>query len=206
MRYRELDRWSEAFERGSSRTRCDGQAYGGCQAACLIFWKEAWLKPASPGEALSLNQSGQLELSVLDGEGFCTEEDVRKGTRAESQEQNVETKYVCQATALPDFTTPLAWWDVRQYAEDYLSGNASSGRLFRGFIYVSYYYLTQAWRKRLGKLPQWVYDRFQALWGGVPFPRRRGTISDGELTPTITLDLQPGNWFESKPIPKFSQR
>src|SRR5262245_47281918 len=28
--------------------RCDGQAYGGCDAACLIFWKEAWLRPA-PG-------------------------------------------------------------------------------------------------------------------------------------------------------------
>ena len=27
--------------------RCDGKAYGGCQAACLIFWKEAWLKPVS---------------------------------------------------------------------------------------------------------------------------------------------------------------
>src|SRR4051812_1539103 len=27
--------------------RCDGQAYGGCQAACLIFWKEAWLKPVN---------------------------------------------------------------------------------------------------------------------------------------------------------------
>src|SRR5512146_3442577 len=25
-------------------TRCDGQAHGGCQAGCLIFWKEAWLK------------------------------------------------------------------------------------------------------------------------------------------------------------------
>jgi hypothetical protein len=25
--------------------RCDGQAYGGCQAGCLIFWKSAWLKP-----------------------------------------------------------------------------------------------------------------------------------------------------------------
>ena len=24
--------------------RCDGKAYGGCQAACLIFWKEDWLK------------------------------------------------------------------------------------------------------------------------------------------------------------------
>src|SRR5215475_2179950 len=26
-------------------TRCNGEAHGGCQAACLIFWKEAWLKP-----------------------------------------------------------------------------------------------------------------------------------------------------------------
>ena len=25
--------------------RCDGAAYGGCGAACLIFWKEAWLNP-----------------------------------------------------------------------------------------------------------------------------------------------------------------
>src|SRR2546429_350400 len=24
--------------------RCDGSAHGGCEAACLIFWKEAWLK------------------------------------------------------------------------------------------------------------------------------------------------------------------
>src|SRR3984885_1774544 len=25
-------------------TRCDGLAHGGCQAGCLLFWKEAWLK------------------------------------------------------------------------------------------------------------------------------------------------------------------
>src|SRR5271163_1479807 len=30
-------------------TRCDGSAHGGCQATCLIFWKEVWLKPISPG-------------------------------------------------------------------------------------------------------------------------------------------------------------
>jgi hypothetical protein len=24
--------------------RCDGADYGGCQHACLIYWKEAWLK------------------------------------------------------------------------------------------------------------------------------------------------------------------
>src|SRR5262245_10289269 len=26
--------------------RCDGSAHGGCQAKCLFFWKEQWLRPA----------------------------------------------------------------------------------------------------------------------------------------------------------------
>ena len=37
--------------------RCDGQAYGGCQAACLIFWKEAWLKPVT-AEGVPVRESG----------------------------------------------------------------------------------------------------------------------------------------------------
>src|SRR6266852_5081544 len=28
-------------------TRCDGAAHDGCQADCLLYWKEAWLKPVS---------------------------------------------------------------------------------------------------------------------------------------------------------------
>ena len=28
------------------RVRCDGSAHDGCQAACLMFWKEAWLERA----------------------------------------------------------------------------------------------------------------------------------------------------------------
>src|ERR1700685_3740273 len=28
-------------------TRCDGSAHGGCQASCLICWKDAWLKKVS---------------------------------------------------------------------------------------------------------------------------------------------------------------
>ena len=27
--------------------RCNGDAHGGCQAGCLIFWKEAWLRRPS---------------------------------------------------------------------------------------------------------------------------------------------------------------
>src|SRR5689334_10946605 len=42
--------------------RCDGQAHGGCQAACLIFWKTAWLKPVeAPGLAKSSPQGSSSE-------------------------------------------------------------------------------------------------------------------------------------------------
>ena len=30
--------------------RCDGQAHGGCQAGCLLYWKDAWVKPVSDGD------------------------------------------------------------------------------------------------------------------------------------------------------------
>ena len=30
--------------------RCDGSAHGGCQAGCLLFWKEAWLRPVDQQE------------------------------------------------------------------------------------------------------------------------------------------------------------
>ena len=39
--------------------RCDGQAYGGFQAQCLIFWKEAWLKPAGGGTGADLALTGE---------------------------------------------------------------------------------------------------------------------------------------------------
>ena len=52
--------------------RCDGQAHGGCQAGCLIFWKEAWLKPV---------ESRAADDSRSPAAGACTEDDVWAGTR-----------------------------------------------------------------------------------------------------------------------------
>ena len=48
--------------------------------------------------------------------------------RASGIDQRVtNTRYICQATQLPYFTTPLPWWDIRQYFEDYVSGNVTLG-------------------------------------------------------------------------------
>jgi hypothetical protein len=164
--------------------RCDGKAYGGCQAACLIFWKEAWLKPAEADAA--------AEAAPVSGAG-CTEAGVLSATRADDPGQSGTPRYSCQATELLNFTSPLPWWDARQYAEDYSSGNATLGRIARGFVFVGYFYGTLAFSRKLGAPARWLYDRFQALWGGLPYPRRRGTLPSGQLAPKATLDLQAGD-------------
>ena len=183
--------------------RCDGETYGGCQAACLIFWKEAWLKPVdkrkSLAESLSRNKIEQKDESPT--WECCTEEDVLTGTHAEVQHALEEKRYVCQATQLPYFTTLLPWWDIRQYFEDYCSGNVSLKQMFNGFVYASFYMLclrvSRTWW-RLGILLRWFYDKVQALRGGLPYPRKTGTIPAGQPTPTSSLNLKPGELVRLK--------
>ena len=179
--------------------RCDGKAYGGCQAACLIFWKETWLRQIKEEVAGKISLPGQVRGG---GEQFkeanCSEEDVWKATRVQDHQPGEEPTYSCQATRLPCFTTPLRWWDIRQYVEDYTSGNVALGRIVRGVIYVSYCQLTLARRNRLGSPARWIYDQFQMLVGGVPFPRRKGSVPAGQPTPACTLNLQPGELVQVK--------
>ncbi len=118
--------------------RCDGTAHGGCQAGCLLYWKEAWLKRVEPTTAASRSDTaGECART-----GPCTEAALsaaaRKHTPAPGPAEDI---YVCQATELPKATSYLAWWDLRQYVRDVKSGNvglsalASSG-LISGFNMV----------------------------------------------------------------------
>jgi hypothetical protein len=179
--------------------RCDGKAYGGCQTACLIFWKEAWLKP--------VNEVTTARTSVLDNiryrdkltdETNCTEEIVWKSTCTKDLQTGDGKRYFCQATELPDFTMPLQWWDMRQYVEDYTSGNLTLGRLVKGFVYASYHKLARKNRLGIGRPFRWLYDQFQALVGGVPYPRRDGMIPADQPTPARALNLQPGELVRVK--------
>jgi hypothetical protein len=179
-------------------TRCDGSAHGGCQASCLIFWKDAWLKPISG----KLSEDSTESQTGLSNTGFpvskCNESSLCAGTQTLDPKDG-SPLYACQATRLPYATTDLAWWDIRQYAEDYLSGNAGLWQIICGAIYFLYYWLSRT-GIGLGRPLRWFYDTFYPMWSGAPFPRRWGTISDGEPTPAgAPLDLQPGELVRIKP-------
>jgi hypothetical protein len=177
-------------------TRCDGEAHGGCQAGCLLYWKQAWLKPVS-GDPKHVDLSADTPFvgGAASNTG-CSESEVWTRTQA-SDPDGKSTKYVCQATQVPYATKPLAWWDVRQYIEDYVSGNAGLGRIFSGLIYSIYYHISQA-GIGLGPAMRWFYNKFHPVWGGTLFPREPGLIPEGKPTPTGMHDLRLGDLVRVK--------
>jgi hypothetical protein len=107
-----------------------------------------------------------------------------------------EPLYVCQATRLPYATTSLEWWDIRQYIEDYISGNVGLWRIICGTAYFLFQALNRA--PKGARTLRWLYNKLYPLWRGSPYPREHGTIPVGEPTPVRKLDLQPGELVRIK--------
>ena len=171
-------------------TRCDGSAHGGCQAGCLIFWKEAWLKRVESTGADGSAAYARIDSKIPNSSGGFSDSCVVTGASAVDPNDGAIT-YVCQATQLPYATRDLKWWDLRQYFEDYRSGNVGLGRILNGLAYSIFYNISQA-GIGLGRPMRWFYDKFHQLWGGSAFPRNVGPIPEGLPTPAETLGLQPG--------------
>lgn len=179
-------------------TRCDGQAHGGCEAGCLIFWKEEWLKRVKGDANWSPSATAQQNprsLPVINLKGY-SEEAVWRGTQTAGQEGEGPT-FVCQATRLPYATTDLKWWDIRQYMEDYLSRNVGMLTILKGLIHsilLRVYHL-----RTIGWYMSRFYDVVLPRIGGNPWPTRRGSLSEGEPTPAQSLNLRPGELVRVKP-------
>lgn len=177
--------------------RCDGQGHDGCQASCLLYWKRAWLKGAK-GRSSEADTDAEPPRMLSNGAATanCTEADVLGHARIEDPNGGTPT-YRCQSTQIHDATTPLAWWDLRQYFEDYQSGNIGLERIVSGLFYSAFYHLSQS-GIGLGAPMRWFYDKFHFLWGGTAFPRNPGVIAEGAPTPSAGLGLQPGDLVRVK--------
>jgi len=60
-----------------------------------------------------------------------------------------------------------------------------------GLVYWIFYSLSQA-GIGVGRPMRWLYDLLCPLWGGAGVPRKAGLIQEGLPTPTVSLNLQPG--------------
>jgi hypothetical protein len=123
----------------------------------------------------------------------CDRERLSQATRQAPESSEGEIRYRCQATDLLLATSPMAWFDPRQYVRDVRSGNVRvrdvvGAALFRGFRLLL--------RFRGYRVLVWSYNRLQSWRGGLPFPfPLDGTL---DKTPRATLDLKPGELVRVK--------
>jgi hypothetical protein len=162
--------------------RCDGEAHGGCETACLIYWKEAWLRrPGGRTDAVDGPLAGRAphRLTVAD----------LQATTRRDRAPDGEERFSCQATELlraaPE-RLPLR--DVGQYVADVRSGNVGVVAVLRALL-VGLFNRMQALSTRV--LPRRLWFRGGLRWGFV----------EGRLTrtPTGRTDLQPGELVRIKP-------
>jgi hypothetical protein len=97
--------------------RCDGSAHGGCQAGCRLYWKEAWLRPAS-AESSAAATSGAGAESEL-------EQLARRNTESAGGEGET---YRCQATEFLRATEETSYWDHRSFLRELTCGNVGLWR------------------------------------------------------------------------------
>ncbi len=165
--------------------RCDGSAHSGCQAACLIFWKDVWLRPVSqdapptPGHDSPHDDAWLAKLASTVHEGES------------------EPTYRCQATQLYAATAPLSPLNLRQYVADVRSGNVPAREAMK-FLFLAVLYNL----RRLGigyRIACRLYEYAHRKLVGRPAPYARGTVPAGTPTPLVVEDLQVGDVVEVKP-------
>jgi hypothetical protein len=152
--------------------RCDGSAHGGCQAGCLLFLREEWLRPASDAEPVA---------------SATTTEEVETILMPNTHRTNDagESVYRCQATDVRLASRPLPQYDPRQYVRDLTSGNVTLRVFLVGIAVYAF--------KKYQQISERVLPRRLLIKDGKPYPFYQGT-GTGERTPIV--DLEPGQVVE----------
>ncbi|MFD4183423.1 hypothetical protein [Rhodococcus sp. NPDC058514] len=157
-------------------SRCDGSSHGGCQTACSLYWKEAWLKRVEPGMARSAT-SVRIDLPLLE-----------VNTHREPGPDG-GPRYSCQATELLRAApTCLPFRDLSQYVMDAKTGNVSPVESLKAFLVVLF--------NRLQRLSKRMLPRTLRFRDGLPWGFVEGKAVG--RTPTARLDLHPGEMVRIK--------
>jgi hypothetical protein len=163
--------------------RCDGQAHGGCQAGCLVYWKKAWLKRVTADDMETTPETDVAPQLTEKGLFAAT----RKAVDPSAPDEEV---FSCQATELlraaPDY---LPSWHISQYVRDVRSGNAGVRAAVRSVSIVAFDKYQDLSRRFLPKMLR--------IKNGLRFPFMQG---GQQATPSENLGLLPGDMVRIKSV------
>jgi hypothetical protein len=172
--------------------RCDGQAHGGCQAGCLVYWKEAWLKrveatgPQPDGDGIE--RADALAARQQEQPRCTRAELIARAHNHGATAPSGEAIYSCQATELIRAAPErIPSWDLKQYVLDVRSGNATTLAMIRSLSVGLFNEFQDLTRK--------VLPERLRLWGGRRFPFIEGKL---RRTPEASLGLKPGELVRVK--------
>jgi hypothetical protein len=111
--------------------RCSGQNHDGCQRACTIFWKKAWLRKVD-------FQQAPLAVDCL----------AKDALRAKLKTKASPVRYVCQSTELARATQPLT--RTRMFQKCVFEIRSGS----RGVLEMIKLVVAPLWRKATRKIPR----------------------------------------------------
>ena len=144
--------------------RCSGAHHDGCQKACALFWREAWLR--------------QVEEDAVPSR---VDSDGSDRLRARLKTSTGPKTYFCQASELLRATDDLPRWKrFGTCISEVRAGNCTALEMAR----------------RIGI---WLFWRIRRRLLG-EYARGRNTS-----TPVGSLNLQPGEWIEVKPMESIVQ-
>ena len=109
--------------------RCDGASHDGCQRQCLIFWKEAWLRPA--------DEAAQTPDPLAERQAL---------RRLAALPTRAGDHFACQSTALAAATRPLPRWDVGHLIADLARGQLTAAQ----FLGMAWRTVANSLRRPLG--------------------------------------------------------
>ncbi|MEV6931056.1 hypothetical protein AB0M46_42105 [Dactylosporangium sp. NPDC051485] len=162
--------------------RCDGGGHGGCQAACMIYWKTAWLRKVADGEPTAAAPAVAAPSAAAPDDARLLPL-ITLNARGERFEDGAE-RYRCQATELlrsaPE-VLPLKQFG--QFVTDVRTGNFGAAWAARA-IGVGFYNRFQGVSTKV--LPKWARHRGGRHWG---FLKGRAVGK----TPDIRKGLQVGD-------------
>jgi hypothetical protein len=160
--------------------RCDGAAHGGCQAACHMYWKEAWLERVEPGRRTSVREPDAEERDFI-------ADTLLPATTTAGANGDKDVAYRCQATQIRHASTLIRFRRVDQYVKDVRTWGLF--KVVRG-VGVELFNRLQILSRRY--LPSRLL-----IAGGRPYPFIYGKLAKTE-TPTARLDLVAGDMVRIK--------